>query len=389
MPLSSSRKLIKNTELEVDILHNLRLEFLEHEDAILQASEAIGELDCLMALSTGAEKFGLSRPQMSAENVLDIQGGRHMLQELGLGTFVPNDCRLAGGLGSEDDEGAEEHEPLGRQSPMQDAPSAIVLTGPNQSGKSVYIKQVAIIVYLAQVGSFVPAKGAVIGITDRILSRIATRESVSRDESAFGVDLRQAAFSINFSTRRSLILIDEFGKGTNEVDGAALFHALIDHFLGLGSGNAPKVLAATHFHEIFDSGSLQQRPGLGLAHMSVSIDPGASQSEDKVRFLYELRTGHSTDSFGCHCAAINGVDAAVVDRARRIAESLAHGGRLEKMCLELPATEIGRLQDDESRARVFLSEMEQEDLVRQKWTSPRDLLLHVLGGQAGRVSVGV
>ncbi|EFX01179.1 adenylyl-sulfate kinase [Grosmannia clavigera kw1407] len=324
----------------------------------------------------GAESFGLSRPQMSAENVLEIQGGRHMLQELGLGKFVPNDCRLVGGLGSEDDRDADENELFSRQPPMQDAPSAIILTGPNHSGKSVYIKQVAIIVYLAQVGSFVPANRAVVGITDRMLSRIATRESVSRDESAFGVDLRQAAFSINFSTRRSLILVDEFGKGTNEVDGAALFHALMDHFLGLGRRSTPKVLAATHFHEIFDSGSLQQHPGLRLAHMSVSIDTGASQAEDKVKFLYKLQPGHSSDSFGCHCAAINGVDAAVVDRARRIAESLAHGGRLEKMCLELPAAEIGRLQDDENRARVFLSEMEHEDLVRQKCLSHNHYTQH-------------
>jgi DNA mismatch repair protein MSH5 len=126
----------------------------------------------------------------------------------------------------------------------------LVLTGPNYSGKSVYLKQVALIVYMAHVGSFVPAESANIGLTDKILSRVTTRETVSRVQSAFMIDLQQISLALSLATRRSLLVIDEFGKGTESSDGAGLACAVMEHLLKLGD-ERPKVIGATHFHGEF------------------------------------------------------------------------------------------------------------------------------------------
>lgn len=123
----------------------------------------------------------------------------------------------------------------------------LVLTGPNYSGKSVYLKQVALIIFMAHVGSFVPAKSAKIGLTDKILSRVTTRQTVSRAQSAFMIDLQQVSLALNSATRRSLLIIDEFGKGTDASDGAGLACAVMEHLLSLGI-ERPKVIGATHFH---------------------------------------------------------------------------------------------------------------------------------------------
>lgn len=123
----------------------------------------------------------------------------------------------------------------------------LVLTGPNYSGKSVYLKQVALIIFMAHVGSFVPAESARIGLTDKILSRVTTRETVSRAQSAFMIDLQQISLALNLATRRSLLIIDEFGKGTDASDGAGLACAVMEYLLSLGC-DRPKVVGATHFH---------------------------------------------------------------------------------------------------------------------------------------------
>ncbi|KKY34130.1 putative msh5 protein [Diaporthe ampelina] len=250
---------------EIEIIHELRVRTLEHEEALIEASDLCGELDSLIALALGADKYKMTAPQLTSTNIIQIQGGRHPLQELVVPSFIANDTLLLGGSG----DGTADETIVSDL--MGEVPSMLVMTGPNHSGKSVYLKQVALIVYLAHIGSYVPADQACVGLTDRLLTRIATRESVSRNESAFAIDLKQAAFSINFATRRSLILVDEFGKGTNAMDGAGLLSALLDHFLNLGE-DAPRVLAATHFHEIFENKLLPNTPKLSFAHMDVRVD---------------------------------------------------------------------------------------------------------------------
>jgi DNA mismatch repair protein MSH5 len=295
---------------------------------------------------------------MTNSNVVRIEGGRHPLQEL-VTPFIANDCFMIGGTGNR----LEEHE-VTDSSP--ETPSTVVLTGPNHSGKSVYLKQAAIIVYLAHIGCFVPAEHAQIGITDRILTRIATRESVARSESAFAIDLRQVAFTMNFTTRRSLILIDEFGKGTNSQDGAGLMAATINYFTSLGP-ERPKLLVATHFHEILDGNFLVETAGLAFAHMEIHIDIDAPAMEDQVTYLYQFTPGRSISSFGSRCAAMNGVDQAIVDRAESIILQMARHEDLEVVCSKLSEDETQKLEAAEVIARAFL----EEDFTQPPITVPR------------------
>ncbi|EEP81051.1 predicted protein [Uncinocarpus reesii 1704] len=144
----------------------------------------------------------------------------------------------------------------------------------------------ALIVYMAHIGCFVPAEVATIGFTDKILTRISSRETVSKTQSTFAIDLQQVAFALAYSTNRSLIVIDEFGKGTESTDGVGLACGLFDYLLNLGD-ERPKVIAATHFHEMFEHGFLQQRPELQLGYMEVQMDHSASEVEDQITYLYK------------------------------------------------------------------------------------------------------
>jgi DNA mismatch repair protein MSH5 len=168
-------------------------------------------------------------------------------------SFVPNDTCLLGGAGGDASVGqlGSSHSQPSSSTRYtyahKDSPSMLILTGPNYSGKSIYLKQVALIVFMAHVGCFVPAHSAKIGLTDRILSRVTTRETVSRIQSAFMLDLQQISLALSLATRRSLLIIDEFGKGTESSDGAGLACAVMEHLLSLGC-ERPKVVGATHFH---------------------------------------------------------------------------------------------------------------------------------------------
>jgi DNA mismatch repair protein MSH5 len=166
----------------------------------------------------------------------------HIIQEMTVSSFVPNDTELVGGPGESD----SHHNTVSSHDSAKDIASMLILTGPNYSGKSVYLKQVALIVFMAHVGCFVPAESAEIGLTDKILSRVTTRESVSRTQSSFMIDLQNISLALNLATRRSLLIIDEFGKGTESSGGAGLACAVMDHLLSLGN-ERPKALVSTHF----------------------------------------------------------------------------------------------------------------------------------------------
>ncbi len=177
----------------------------------------------LLSFAQVARKNNYVKPIVTEDNVLEIHQGRHPLLEQCADILIPNDTEL----------NIEKR--------------LILLTGANSSGKSVYLKQVALIVYMAHIGSFVPAQSARIGLTDKILTRIATRESVSKNSSAFMIDLQQTNIALLNSTSKSLVLLDEFGKGTTSLDGIGLFCAVVESFTSRGQ-ECPKVIAATHFH---------------------------------------------------------------------------------------------------------------------------------------------
>ncbi|KAF1841047.1 uncharacterized protein K460DRAFT_420875 [Cucurbitaria berberidis CBS 394.84] len=352
------------SDREIEISHELAQYVLQYEELMISCSDICGELDSLLALAQGAKLYKLCCPRMTLDNVISIKGGRHILQELTVASFVPNNTFLVGGAGEyiSPDDVDRSHGTKGcphtSSSPQytyehEEGPSMLVLTGPNYSGKSVYLKQVALIVFLAHVGSFVPANSAKVGLTDKILSRVTTRETVSRVQSAFMIDLQQISLALSLATRRSLLIIDEFGKGTESSDGAGLACAVMEHLLSLGT-ERPKVIGATHFHEIFEMGFLKARPTLTFGHMEVRIDSDASEVSDQITYLYNFRTGRSTSSFGTCCAAMNGVPPEIVQHAEKLILLGMRGEDLVAMCCQMPEDEAAELEEAEQIAREFL-----------------------------------
>ncbi|KAH1683770.1 hypothetical protein KXV36_000095 [Aspergillus fumigatus] len=214
-------------------------------------------------------------------------------------------------------------------------------------------RQVALNVYLAQVGSFVPAEKAEIGVADKILVKMNSQESVSKIQSTFMNDLQQISFDLKQVTGRSLLLIDEFGKGTNESDGIGLACGILEHLLSLE--DAPKVITATHFHEIFQNGFLQPRRRLQLGHMEVRISGKARQVEDQITYLYNFRPGRCSKSFGTNCAEMNGINQMIVNRANDLAALSARGENLIAACATLSAEETETLAEAGVLARSFLA----------------------------------
>ncbi|RYO26585.1 hypothetical protein AA0111_g7984 [Alternaria arborescens] len=367
------------SDREIEISHELAQFLLQYEELLTFCSDICGELDSLLALAQGAKIYKLCRPRMTRENVVRIEGGRHILQELTVPSFVANDTYLRGGEGDGSFEEADESCGTITQTltssaachtyDHKDSPSMLVLTGPNYSGKSVYLKQVALIVYMAHIGSFVPADSAKIGLTDKILSRVTTRETVSRAQSAFMIDLQQMSLALSLSTRRSLLIIDEFGKGTESSDGAGLACAVMEHLLSLGS-ERPKVIGATHFHEMFEMSLLKPRPALAFGHMEVRIDVEASKVSDQITYLYNFREGRSTSSFGTCCAALNGVPPEIVQRAENLILLSMRGEDLVAACCQMPEDEAAELEEAEQIARDFL----EADLYQDPKASLADIL---------------
>jgi DNA mismatch repair protein MSH5 len=205
-----------------------------------------------------------------------------------------------------------------------------------------------------------------------------TRETVSKNQSAFMIDLQQIAVALNSCTRRSLIVIDEFGKGTDTCDGAGLAAGVFLHLTSLGN-EVPKVLAATHFHEIFDIGLFENNPRIAFAHMQVHLESEVNQ-HDHVTYLYQLKEGRSNLSYGTQCAAMNGIPKQIVDRAADLSERLRHGEDLITVCSAIPEHEFEDLAEAERIGRAFLEyefEGEQEDV--------GVMLKRVLGMPSGQV----
>ncbi|KAL7964901.1 muts domain V domain-containing protein [Trichoderma sp. SZMC 28014] len=326
----------KINDKEIEVMQKLATDVIVHKKALLEAADSCGEFDALLALAIGAAKYKWHPPKMTNTNVIRIKGGRHPLQELLVPSFVPNDCFIG-----------EESMTHGR------ATQALVLTGPNQSGKSVYIKQVAIIVYLAHIGSYVPAEEAEIGTVDKILTRLPSQESVSRVGSAFALDLKQVIQAMKYSTSRSLVLMDEFGNGTAADGGAGMFTAMLDHFLSPATPT-PKLVVATHFHEVFSNGYLNNHSELSLMHMDVRADMDATNAEDKVTYLFQLTDGYSLTGLGNQCAVLNGIPQEITDRAEIIGESIRQDENLTYSKLYSPDGNEN-LGDIENTIGVFLN----------------------------------
>lgn len=252
-------------------------------------AHAVAELDVLLGFAELAARRGWTRPTIAEEPVAEIVGGRHPVLEERLGEgFVPNDCRLG-----------------------VDADRLALITGPNMAGKSTYIRQVALITLLAHVGCWVPADRAVIGVTDRIFTRIGSSDELHEGQSTFMVEMVETASILHHATERSLVVLDEIGRGTSTLDGLALAWAIAETMHDRGS----RTLFATHYHELTDLAD--SLPGVCNLHVTVR------EWEGEVIFLHRIAPGRAAGSYGLHVARIAGLPRATVDRAGEVLESLA------------------------------------------------------------------
>ncbi|MFN6164008.1 MAG: DNA mismatch repair protein MutS [Planctomycetota bacterium] len=267
--------------------------FLELRDRVqqgtvpLQTNAAIlAELDCLSSLAELAVKQGYTRPKITEEPILEIVEGRHpVLDALSAkGKFVPNDCMLG-----------SEH---GR---IQ------LITGPNMAGKSTYIRQTALIVVMAQMGCFVPAKRATIGIADQLFARVGASDELARGQSTFMVEMVETARILNTATERSLVILDEIGRGTSTYDGLSLAWAIVEY---LHEHNGSRVLFATHYHELVEL----QRTLTSVRNWNVSV----KEWDDTVIFLHRIVPGSADKSYGIHVARLAGIPRSVNERAKDI-----------------------------------------------------------------------
>ncbi|XP_057410812.1 mutS protein homolog 5 isoform X5 [Balaenoptera acutorostrata] len=282
---------------ETLLMYQLQCQVLARAAVLTRVLDLASRLDVLLALASAARDYGYSRPHYSTRLLgVRIQNGRHPLMELCARTFVPNSAECGGYKGR-----------------------VKVITGPNSSGKSIYLKQVGLITFMALVGSFVPAEEAEIGAVDAIFTRIHSCESISLGLSTFMIDLnQQVAKAVNNATERSLVLIDEFGKGTNTVDGLALLAAVIRHWLALGP-TCPHIFVATNFLSLIQLQLLPQGPLVQYLNMETCED-----GNDLV-FFYQVCEGVANASHASHTAAQAGLPEKLVARGKEVSDLICSG----------------------------------------------------------------
>ncbi|SPO40258.1 related to MutS protein homolog 5 [Pseudozyma flocculosa] len=342
---------------EIELLEGLQELLSGSAQSLLRAAEAMMQLDCLMAFARAASLYDYSRPRIVAEPKLVLQGCRHPLKELSDDSFVPNDIYLCSGHGIDPASIDRRASTVGEEGQSDEANSVLIVTGANSSGKSCLLQQAGLAVFMAHCGSFVPADEAEIGIFDKILTRMKQDESLASEGSSFAKELRQLSRALSASTRRSLVLLDEVGKGCRADDGAGLFCAAITEFLYRHEA-CPIVLSATHHLQAITHVLPTTLP-LSVGHMqTVLVSPSSSSAgdgdgagdgpEEHLTFLYRLRPGLATASFAAHCAALSGVPAHVVERAREMIRDGAAAA------CRLPPDVEERLRDEEAIARAFV-----------------------------------
>jgi DNA mismatch repair protein MutS len=246
----------------------------------------MAQVDVLSALAELAAKQGYCRPEVVAEPVFEVEAGRHPVLDaiLPRGEFVPNDTILT-----------------------PDRGDLLLITGPNMAGKSTYIRQVALMAILAQIGSFVPARRARIGVVDRLFARVGAADELARGQNTFMVEMTETANILNNATKQSLVILDEIGRGTSTFDGVSLAWAITEH---LHDSVGCRALFATHYHELVELEKTKPR----LRNANVAV--GESQGE--IVFLHRIAPGGADQSYGIHVARLAGVPSPVLDRAREI-----------------------------------------------------------------------
>jgi DNA mismatch repair protein MutS len=284
---------------EVDILRDLGAKVAESAPALRATGHAIGSLDALRSLAVAAVRERWRRPNVNVGLALTIKGGRHPLVERHLpdGSFVANDLEL---------------DPASEQ--------IIILTGPNMAGKSTFLRQAAVIVLLAQCGSFVPAEQAVVGLVDRIFTRVGAHDDISAGMSTFMVEMTETANILNHATRASLVILDEVGRGTSTYDGVSIAQAVVE-YLHDSPRLGCRTLFATHYHEL--TALAERLPRVRNQRVEV-LEEG-----ETVRFLHRVVPGGADRSYGIHVAALAGLPSGVIARSRQVLAELERQRPLE------------------------------------------------------------
>lgn len=292
--------------LEAKLFNELVVALSEYIQAIQLNAAVIAKLDCLLSFATSAKENDYNRPEINDSTVIDIKEGRHPVieQQLPIGeTYISNDVLLD-----------------------QEAQQVIIITGPNMAGKSALLRQTALIVLMSQIGSFVPAKTAKIGYVDKIFTRVGASDNISLGESTFMVEMNEAASILNNISDRSLILLDELGRGTSTYDGISIAWSIVEYIHEHPKAKA-KTLFATHYHELNEMEKSFGR----VRNYNVTV----KEVDNKVIFLRKLVRGGSNHSFGIHVAKMAGMPPSVVNRADEILAQLENANRKDSLAKPL------------------------------------------------------
>ncbi len=285
----------RRLELEYKLFTEIRNKLASESSRLLQSAQLLAKIDFLVCLAEVASLYRYQRPQVDDGEIIDIVEGRHPVIERSLpsGKFVPNDVHL--------DQNTEE---------------VLIITGPNMAGKSTILRQTALIVLMAQMGSFVPAETANIGVVDRIFTRVGAMDDLRRGQSTFMVEMNETANILNNATEKSLVILDEIGRGTSTFDGLAIAWAVAEDLVQKNDKGV-KTLFATHYHELTDLARTEER----VRNYSIAV----REWNDTIIFLHKLVKGGTNRSYGIQVAALAGVPDRVVQRAGIILKNIEQG----------------------------------------------------------------
>ena len=311
--------------LEYDLLQEIRGKIAEQTTAIQRNSELIARLDCLCGLADVAARNNYTRPVMTDARTLMIRNGRHPVVERFMKpgeAFVPNDVFL---------------EP--------DQEQIWIITGPNMAGKSTFLRQIGLIVFMAQIGSFVPADNAEIGIVDRIFTRVGASDNLASGESTFLVEMNETANIMHNASPASLILLDEIGRGTSTFDGLAIAWAVTE-YLHKENNVRAKTLFATHYHELTELAVLYPR----IRNYNIAVE----ELDREIIFLRKIVPGGTDNSYGIHVAQMAGLPGEVIERAREILSNLEANELTPNRLPKLAQKRAGR-QTDQNQLSLFIN----------------------------------
>ncbi len=306
----------KILNLETQIYNSLVNELASHASAVQTNAAIAAQIDVILSFASAADEYNYACPVISEDIVLDIKGGRHPVIENLMRSgdrYIPNDLYL-------------DHEKQ----------QIIIITGPNMSGKSALLRQTALIVLMAQIGSYVPASSAVIGLVDKIFTRVGASDNISQGESTFMVEMLESANILNNITDRSLVLLDEIGRGTSTYDGISIAWSMVE-YLHQNQAGSPRTLFATHYHELNQLADQYPR----IKNFNVQV----KEINNRVIFLRKLVAGGTEHSFGIHVARMAGMPRSVVSRAEEILHLLESRARERNRSVEPGSKDLSTFKE--------------------------------------------